>query len=161
MKAETLVKVIVIFFMIIFMIILGITALMILKGHYDQRIMILHLTTGVLFLTILLIHIYLRREKLKKLIKEFFSILTAGTLKQTCENHAYLKTFKQRSLQEICNILDIDIDRMTEFLHQKQLTISGINDSLEKISIENKNDPLKIFAMIVENKIRIQKENNV
>jgi hypothetical protein len=151
MKAEILTKVIVIFFMILLIVTLWISAWISVSEHYDQRVMTFHRMAGVLFLIILPIHIYLRREKLKKLLKEFLSILITGTLKQPCTNHALLKTFKQRPLQEFCTLLKLDSECVIEFLNQKQIAVFNIEDSLEKIAKENANDALKIFAMIIEN----------
>jgi hypothetical protein len=154
MKSETFLKVVVILLMITLMLILGTTAFLTLRGHYDPNVMTFHLIAGFLVLMILPIHIYLRREKSKKLLKEFFSLLMRGKVKQSCTNHALLKTFKQRSLLELCDVLHIEIDHVIDFLDQKEIVIFNIKDPLEKIAHENSNDPLKIFAMIIENHYR-------
>jgi hypothetical protein len=154
MKSEMFLKVVVILLMIIMMLILGSTALITVTGAYDQSIMMFHRIAGYFMLIILPIHIYLRREKLKKLLQEFFSTITGGGVKQPCTNHALLKTFKQRSLLELCGGLQIEIDDTIEFLDQKHIVVFNIKDSLEKIAQENGNDPLKIFAMIIENHYR-------
>lgn len=151
MKSETFLKVIVILSMITLILILGITALIYLSGEYNQKIISLHRIAGTLIFTILPIHIYLRREKLKKLLKEFFSLLMRGRLKQSCTNHALLKTFKQRSLLELCDGLHIEIDEVIDFLDQKDIFVLNIKDPMEKIANDNSNDPLKIFVMIIEN----------
>jgi hypothetical protein len=151
MKSETFLKVIIILLMTILILILGSTALITLNGEYDQNIMLFHMIAGFSILMILPIHIYLRWEKLKKLLKEFFSMITMGGAKHSCTNHAHLKTFKQRSLRELCNGLNICIDEATEFLDQKGIVIYNLENTLEKIANDNKNDPLKIFALIIEN----------
>jgi hypothetical protein len=151
MQSETFLKVIIILLMSMIILVLGVTAVAYLTGHYDPNVMTFHLIAGFLILMILPIHIYLRREKLKKLLKEFFSIITKGDSKQPCTNHAHLKTFKQRSLRELCDGLNICIDEATEFLDQKGIVIYNLENTLEKIANDNKNDPLKIFALIIEN----------
>ncbi|MDD5051350.1 MAG: hypothetical protein PHO27_01310 [Sulfuricurvum sp.] len=161
MKSETLTKVIVILFMLIFVIILGTTAYGFTLGYYNQIVTILHVIAGSLFLIILPIHIYLRREKLKKLLIEFISILMSRKAQPTCTNHALLKTFKMRSFMEFCTLLDLNINSTLEFLAQKHISILKNEDSLEKIAKENGNDPLKIFALMIENHIRIKKENDM
>ncbi len=161
MKSETFLKVVVILLMSMIILILGVTAVTYLSGNYDSNVMTFHVIAGFLILMILPIHIYLRREKLKKLLKEFISIVTAGGAKQPCTNHAHLKTFKQRSLKELCEGLNICIDEATEFLDQKGIVIYNFKNTLEKIANDNKNDPLKIFALIIENQIRVRKDGYV
>lgn len=151
MKFETFLKVMIILAMSMIILILGVTGVAYLSGHYEPNIMTLHIIAGFLILTILPIHIYLRWEKLKKLLKEFFSIITTGGVKQTCTNHAYLKTLRQRSLRELCDGLNICMDEATEFLDQKGIVIYNFDNTLDKIANDNKNDPLKIFALIIEN----------
>ncbi|HZF70027.1 hypothetical protein [Sulfuricurvum sp.] len=161
MQTETFLKVVVILVMLILMLTLSSTAFITFDRAYNQNIMRYHVIAGVLVMTILPVHIYLRREKLKKLLKEFFSIVTTGGAKQPCTNHAHLKTFKQRSLRELCEGLNICIDSAGEFLDRKGIVIYNLEHTLEKIANDNKNDPLKIFALISENQIRIQKDDHV
>lgn len=161
MKNETLTKVIVIMFMLIFVTILGTTAYGLTHGRYNQIVTTLHLIAGTLFLVILPIHIYLRREKLKKLLHEFIAILINGKAQPTCTNHVLLKTFKKRSFTELCSLLELDMQNTIEFLGQKKISILKDEYSLEKIAKENGNDPLKIFALMIENHILIKKESNV
>ena len=151
MKNEIALKIFIIFLMISFVLTLALSAYWM---RYNEQVALLHMGIGIVFLTILPLHIYLRREKLKKMSLDFYNMFVLEHSESSCKNNGLLRNLKLRKLSEVCKKLNLDRDATRTFLEQKNVIVADIEDTLEKISEDNAYDSLKIFAMIVENHMR-------
>lgn len=137
-------------------VVLGISAYY-MSGIYSEEFLFLHKSVGVIFLIILPIHIYLRREKLKKMVLDFYAHMFEKELGCSSENHKLIKTLKHRSLKELCQKLNFDIEDTLLILGDQKIIVQNIEDDLVRISEQNRSDALKIVAIILEHKIRTLK----
>lgn len=153
---EIFLKLIIIFFMSIFIVALGISAYF-MGVNYNEKIVYFHTGVGIIFLIILPMHIYLRKDKLKKMILDFYRTVLDKEEDSGCKNQKLLKTLKNRSLEEFCQKLHVDVEKTLIFLSQKNIAVESIEDNFQKISEQNGYDSLKIFAMIIENHMRVLK----
>lgn len=150
---ETFLRLVIIFLMLFAIVSLGISAYNI-NGVYSAESLILHKSIAIVFMIILPIHIYLRREKLKKMFLDLYAEIFDKELKSSCRNHKLIKTLKQRSLIEVCQKLNFDIESTLEILKDQKIDVQNIEDDLQKISEQNRSDSLKIVAIILEHNIR-------
>lgn len=150
---ETFLKLSLIVLMTLFMGIITITALFSLYGGYHEDVIILHKSVGILFLIITPAHIFLRKEKLKKMLNELLEQLTSQKSEQ-CKSHKLLSGLKKRSFEEICYALNTDINNACAILKEKNIFVNDTEKNLETIATENAHDALKIIAMILKNHIR-------
>lgn len=159
MNAEIFLKLAIIFLMSVFVSMIALSALLMFEEEYAQSALIVHRSIGIVFLLILPVHIYLRKHKLKKMISDLILTLKSHESIQECDNHKLLKTLKSRSLKEICDSLKISIDMAIVLLNEKSIIINSAEESLERIAQQSSYDALKIVAMILENQIRMMKNN--
>jgi len=157
MTNELFIKLLLIFFMLFCVMTLSASAYF-MQISYHEKVAFIHTSVGTIFLIILPLHIYLRKEKLLKMMKDFYSAFIAKELDSSCTNHKLLKSFKQRTLKEICTLLNIEMNETLIYLRQKNIRVENEEDNLQKISENNSYDSLKIFAMIIEIHIRKLKQ---
>jgi hypothetical protein len=100
-KNEIFLKILVIFFMASSIFALSISGYWMRVNHNDTTLF-LHMSVGTIFLIFLPLHIYLRREKLVRMVQDFYNILTSKYSEESCKNNKLLKTLKQRALKDIC-----------------------------------------------------------
>lgn len=99
-----------------------------------------HVSAALFFCVLVLIHIYLRRKKIKKMLQESFTGKSSGP--------HILKDLKQYSLNEICHLLDYDKEMILAFLITKDISITNHDMSLNKIASQNDYDPFKLLSLI-------------
>lgn len=160
MKNETFLRVIVLIFMSLLLVGVFISALLLLDAYSDAT-SLLHKSFGLFFTLFLAVHISLRREKLIKMLKEFYTLLMQKEQNTQKECNKLIKTLKQRPLEEICSLLNIDMQQFLSLLNEKNIVVKSVQDSLENISKENQYDALKISAMLMENQLRIHQKNKI
>ncbi|MDD2357836.1 MAG: hypothetical protein PHX13_07985 [Thiovulaceae bacterium] len=156
MSAEMFLKLTIIFFMSLFVTAIAMSAFMMMNS-YDDKVALIHESIGIIFLIVLPIHIYLRKDKLKKMILDFFSETILHKEMSSCDNGKLLKTLKSRALNEICEIFNIDFEDTLSMLRKKQIIVKERDQKLEEIALLNSHDSLKILGMILEQHIRGQK----
>ncbi len=160
-NAEMFLKLSIIFLMSVFVTVLALSAYIITFEQYSEHAALLHRSIGIIFLLLLPVHIYLRKDKLKNMIVEFFSILTDKEMEEQCMNHKLLRTLKKRSFAEICRVLQIDMEAALLILREKNIAVENVNAQLDVIASQNSYDALKIFTMILENHMRILQDNEI
>lgn len=160
MKNDIYPRIIALIFMSIFLLGIFITALLPLDLYYDE-VRHLHKYFALFFTLFLTLHIYLRREKLSTMFKEFYTLLTVKEQNQNEKCNKLIKTLKQRSLEEICIHLNLDMQKAISVLNEKHITLKSLQESLGSISKENDYDALKISAMLIENQIRTNQKKQI
>ncbi len=160
MKNETFLRVIVLIFMSLLFVGVFISALLLLYAYSDAT-SLLHKSFGLFFTLFLVVHISLRKEKLIKMLKEFYTLLMQKEQNTQKECNKLIKTLKQRPLEEICSLLNIDMQHTLSLLNEKNIVVKSVQDSLENISKENQYDALKISAMLMETQLRIHQKNKI
>lgn len=153
MQYEAFLRVIIILFMAFAVLALGVSTYF-MSVTYNEQIVLLHRSIGVMLLILLPMHIYLRRAKLKKMLLDFHLFLFDKKLDESNENEKLIKTLKERSLAEVCQKLNLDIESTLLFLRGQKVDVQNIEDDFKKISEHNSSDTLKIIAMLLEYYIR-------
>ncbi len=159
MQNDVFLRLVIIFFMILFIFALGGSAYFI-SGTSNQGMLFLHKSVGVIFLIILPMHIYLRKEKLKKMFLELYGFMFFQELDYSARNYKLIKTLKYRSLVELCNNFNFETESVVLFLKDQKIDVQNIEDNFQKISEQNASDALKIIAIVIEYHIRTQLERN-
>ena len=155
MSAEVFLKLTTIFFMSLFITAIVVSAFMMMDS-YDDKVALIHESIGIIFCMVLPIHIYLRKDKLKKMILDFFSETVLHREMSSCDNGQLLKSLKNRALNEICELLQIDLEETLSMLRKKQIIVKERDQRLEEVAFLNSHDSLKILGMILEQHIRRQ-----
>jgi cytochrome b561 len=160
MRADLFFRLIILLFLSLVMLILSGTAFMLIEGiGYD--VLNLHKTMGISLLILLPIHIYLRKDKFKKMILDFLSETILQRENSSCDHGKLLKTLKNRPLNQICEMLHIDFDSTLAMLRMKQIIVENMDQKLEEIAIINSHESLKILGMILEQHIRGLNETHI
>jgi len=146
---ETVFKVVIILLMCIFLVALGFTAYEFYIGNYTQEKLFWHKFMGVMLILIMPIHMIIKKNKIKKLYQEFVNILLKKEIKHTNNKEELVENIKKKSLNEIADIFNIDIERMKDFLQKNHILIKGEDETLSKIAKKNSKDIYQLLILIL------------
>jgi hypothetical protein len=116
---------------------------------YSMEVLNWHMVAGLLFLSILPVHIYMMRQKLKKLPEQIYTIATTGEYYSSCASQLLPNALNKKTLGEFCTFMDLDIHTVRAVLMQNQILVHSIDTTIEKIAKEHKSDSSRIFAIIL------------
>ena len=154
-KKNTVIKdLITIFIMTIALCILLISGISIFLCKNGFAVFKLHKVVACIFIIATIAHIYIRREKLSKLIKDFISIIKTGDILRKRTKDIIFNPLAKFPLKELCLLYKINIDETIKVLKNKGLKNIQSHNSLKFIADSNKKDPLELFEIIIEKKFK-------
>ena len=157
-KKKTIIKDLItsiaIIIMTITLLILVVTGISIFFGKGDYAVFKLHRIAAGIFFIAGIIHIYIRRDKLSKLFKDFLSIIKTGDIGRKHTKDVIFHPLAEFPLKELCLLYKINIDETIDILEKKGLKNIQSDDSLEFIADIKNKDPLELFEIIIEKKFK-------
>ena len=122
-----------------------IAALIVYKaGVYPYEVINYHMYAGMLFVAILSVHIYMMRQKLKKLVEQIISLALTGEVTSLCASQLLPDALHSKSLGEFCRFLSLDTMSVREKLQNEQIMVIDMEEAIEKIAAKNRVDVMKI-----------------
>lgn len=130
------------------MFILSFTAYEFYIGSITVDSIFLHKVAGIALLVVTLIHILIRRKKLKKLTQEFFNIFSKNK-KVTLDSDMdrLLDSLEPKSFLELCTIFNLSKNELNKIFSENQIRYDNENQTLKEIS---KINSFKTFAIVVK-----------
>lgn len=152
---EVIYKYLTIVFLIVLMFLLTYTAYEFYIGSISVDTIFIHKLAGIALLIVTLIHIIIRRKKLKKLTQEFFNIFSKNK-KVTLDSDMdrLLDSLETKSLEELCSIFDLEFEELEIVLKKHKLLISSKEQTLKEIAKSNSYKTFPIIVKIIEYKAR-------
>ncbi|RXK03993.1 hypothetical protein CRV02_02030 [Arcobacter sp. CECT 8989] len=130
------------------MFILSFTAYEFYIGSITDDSIFLHKVAGIALLVVTLIHILIRRKKLKKLTQEFFNIFSQNK-KVTLDSDMdrLLDSLEPKTLKQVCDTFNLDTKELDKIFSQNNISYESLEQTLKEIS---KINSFKTFAIIVK-----------
>lgn len=124
-------------------------------GSISVDTIFIHKVAGIALLVVTLIHIIIRRKKLKKLTQEFFNIFSKNK-KVTLDSDMdkLLDSLETKNLEELCTIFDLEFEELEIVFKKHKLLISSKEQTLEEIAKSNSYKTFPIIVKIIEYKAR-------
>lgn len=154
---ETVVKVVVLLSLSFILLFLAYTGSLFHLGELDERYMLLHKIAGVLLLILTLIHIYMKRNKVKKISEEFIDLLFNRNIKHVNNKEELLEILKGKTLEELSLLFNLNMQDLLLTFKKNNIEVSDSTQKLNKIAKSNSKDLYKIFILIL--KEHVQKPN--
>ncbi|WP_428737971.1 hypothetical protein [Sulfurimonas sp.] len=121
-------------------------------GYFD-----IHKLLAGIFIFVLLIHLYLRKRKIKKMVLEFWYALHHKKVEQTSKDQ-FCKNLKNETVEELCKQLNIDFRVLRARLLQRDIVIKSKDHSLEELALYSNYDPFEIASLILAIALHFNKE---
>lgn len=153
---EVIYKFIILLLLFILTITLTLTALMFVSGSYGLNTLYIHKLSGFIFLFVALLHILVRKDKLKKIATEFIKIITSKNRRVYINVHDIASRYSNLPLSQVLEILDIK-ESAIEPLFKKYDIKFKTDDLLSEISKINKRKEISLFALLLEVKFKEKK----
>lgn len=154
---ETVVKVVVLLSLSFILLFLAYTGSLFHLGELDETYMLLHKIAGVLLLILTLIHIYMKRNKVKKISEEFIDLLFNRNIKHVNNKEELLEILKGKTLEELSLLFNLNMQDLLLTFKKNNIEVSDSTQKLNKIAKSNSKDLYKIFILIL--KEHVQKPN--
>lgn len=117
-----------------------------------------HIVWVSLFLIFLIFHVMLRKKRFIKMLKEAFE---KESSLDKYDYHTLLESLSQRSLEELCQSLQIKKSLLQDSLVSLNIEVASFEEKLNCIAIKNNYQEQKLFVMMMELYLQnIKKENN-
>ncbi len=156
MKNRVILKAVTITLMIGSIIAIVTTVLMYRSGIYQPDLMEYHMGAGVLFLSILPIHIFMMRQKLKKLSEQLVTLAMTGEVTSSCSSQLLPNALHSKTPGEFCRFLGFDVTEVREKLLKAGIIVINMEQSVEKIAAYNRTDISRIFTLMLQQEIPLQ-----
>lgn len=145
---EVIYKYLTIIFLIVLIFILSFTAYEFYVGSITVDSIFLHKVAGIALLVVTLMHILIRRKKLKKLTQEFFNIFKKEK-KVTLDSDMdrLLDSLEPKTLKQVCTTFNLDTKELDKIFSQNNISYESLEQTLKEIS---KINSFKTFAIVVK-----------
>ncbi|WP_024955709.1 hypothetical protein [Sulfurospirillum arcachonense] len=154
-KNETIIKVFTLVCIVISLITLYITGTAFALDFYTKTNTILHHLAAAVIILFFVLHTWLRRCSLRKLIQEFKDILAKKQLHNEDNKSLIIQNIKNKPLKELATFFHWDITQIENELPLHHVKVQNTNDTLKEIAQQNDKDLYDIFILIT--KIHIEK----
>lgn len=149
MKSRIILKAVTISLMIACIAAILITIVLNKFGIYTLYLMECHMAAGMVFLSVLPIHIFMMREKLKKLSEQIVSLASTGEISSSCASQLLPNALHSKSLGEFCRFLGLDAMVVRDKLNLNGIMVINTESSIESIASTNRTDAMRIFSIIL------------
>jgi hypothetical protein len=122
--------------------------------QFDVDMMLAHKYAGLLLLVLTLVHIFMKRNKVKKITEEFIALLMRKNIKHTNNKEELLELLKTKSLEEFALLFHLDIQDVVLMLEQNSIEVSDTKEKLNKIAKSNSKDLYQIFILLLKEHIK-------
>ncbi|MDD2369284.1 MAG: hypothetical protein PHQ90_08280 [Sulfuricurvum sp.] len=150
MKSRIVLKAVTISLMISSVLTIVATVVLNKAGIYPFDVMRFHMGAGVLFLCVIPIHVYMMRQKLKKLSEQIVSLASMREVTSSCASQLLPHALHSKSLGEFCRFLGLDAMEVREKLQREQIMIIDMEEAIETIASKNRTDAMKIFSIMLQ-----------
>lgn len=154
---ETVVKVVVLLSLFFILLFLAYTGSLFHLGEFDETTMLLHKSAGVLLLLLTVIHIYMKRNKVKKISEEFIDLIFNRNIKHVNNKEELLEVLKGKTLEELSLLFNLNMQDLLLTFKKNNIEVSDSTQKLNKIAKSNSKDLYKIFILVL--KEHVQKPN--
>ncbi|WP_417324740.1 hypothetical protein [Halarcobacter sp.] len=145
---EVIYKYLTIIFLIVLMFILSFTAYEFYIGSITVDSIFLHKVAGIALLVVTLIHILIRRKKLKKLTQEFFNIFSQNkNVTLDSDMDRLLDSLEPKTLKQVSDTFNLDTKELDKIFSQNNISYESLEQTLKEIS---KINSFKTFAIVVK-----------
>ncbi len=130
------------------MFILSFTAYEFYIGSITVDSIFLHKVAGIALLVVTLIHILIRRKKLKKLTQEFFNIFSQNkNVTLDSDMDRLLDSLEPKTLKQVSDTFNLDTKELDKIFSQNNISYESLEQTLKEIS---KINSFKTFAIVVK-----------
>ncbi len=161
MKNRVLLKAVTITLMIGSIITIVTTVLIYRFGNYMPDLIEYHMGAGVLFLSILPIHVFMMRQKLKKLSQQLVTLAMTGDVTSSCASQLLPNALHSKTPGEFCRFLGLNVTEVREKLLKAGIVVINMEQSVEKIATYNRTDISRIFALMLQQDMPLQTNTHV
>jgi hypothetical protein len=150
MKRRVILKAVTISLMLTAILTILVTIILNTTGIYIFDVMAYHMSAGILFLGVLPIHIYMMRQKLKKLSEQIVSLASTGDAISSCASQLLPNALHTKGLGEFCRFLGLDTSVVREKLKREQIMVIDMEEEIENIALKNRTNAMKIFSIMLQ-----------
>lgn len=104
----------------------------------------------MLFLLVLPVHIYMMRQKLKKLSEQLVSLAATGEATSSCASMLLPNALHHKSIREFSYFLGLDPHKIGVKLNEACIQVKDLDSSIQAIALNNQTDPMKIFSIMLQ-----------
>ena len=159
MKSRIVLKAVTISLMAASVLMIVTTVILNNAGLYPFDLMTYHMSAGILFLSVLPIHVYMMRQKIKKLSEQIVSLASSGEVTSSCTSQLLPNALHSKSLSEFCRFLGLDCTTVRDKLNLNGIMVISTESSIETIASANRTDAMRIFSIILH-KVSLQESYN-
>ncbi|HZF69665.1 hypothetical protein [Sulfuricurvum sp.] len=150
MKSRVVLKAVTISLMIASVLMIVTTVVLNQSGLYPFDVMGYHMGAGFLFLGVIPMHVYMMRQKLKKLSEQMVSLASMGEITSSCASQLLPNALHTKSLGEFCRFLGLDTIAIRDKLHHEHIMVIDMEEAIETIASKNRTDAMKIFSIMLQ-----------
>jgi len=154
---ETLIKIFTLLLILVSLITLYITGIAFSLDFYTKTNTILHHLSATIIILLFILHTWLRRCSLKRLIQEFKDILSKKQLKTVDNKSFIIQNIKNKPLKELATFYHWNLNQIENELPLYHINVKNSGDTIKQIAQQNSKDLYDIFILI----IRINIEKNI
>ncbi|MFT7004276.1 MAG: hypothetical protein ACJAWW_001633 [Sulfurimonas sp.] len=156
---ETIVKVVILLSLFFLVMFLGYSGSLFHFGDFSATLMLLHKYAGFTLLGLTLVHILMKKNKVKKISEEFINLLLGKNIKHTNNKEELLEVLKKKSLEELCLLFNIKMQDLLLTLKNNNIEVSDSKEKLSKIAKANSKDLYQMLILILKEHIVGERKN--
>lgn len=119
-------------------------------GIYPFDVMGYHAVAGALFLSVIPAHVYMMRQKLKKLSEQIRVLVATGECQSSCASQLLPNALNRKTLGEFCRFADLDMRNVRRVLAANGIAAGEPDEPIGKIASANHTDASRMFAIILQ-----------
>lgn len=144
---EVIYKYLLIVFLIVALVLVSFSGYLFLIDDFTSDTIFIHKIAAILLLITSILHIYIKKKKLKKLTKEFFNIFSNKKVSLDRDMDILLDCLENKTIKDICKYFDLSIKEINDLFSKNNIIYSSENQILKDIE---KNNSIKVFSIIVK-----------
>lgn len=154
-KNETLIKVFTLVCIVVSLVVLYVTGTAFALDIHTKTNTILHHLAAAFIIFLFVLHTWLRRCSLRKLIQEFKDILAKKQIKNADNKSFIIQNIKNKPIKELASFFYWDMTQIENELLLHHIKIEDTSHTIKQIAQQNDKDLYDIFVLIT--KINIEK----
>ncbi len=154
---ETVLKVVIILAIIVMFITLYTTGIAFVLGSYTPSNLLMHKLAALIIIGLLVIHSWLRRCTIRKLLQECIAIILNKHIRNEDTIDFLIQNTKHQSFQALCVLFHCDIAFIKEKLLESHITVENDEDTLKTVAKHNDKDMYQILLLML--KLHVEKNS--
>ncbi|CAD7287197.1 chemotaxis protein [Campylobacter suis] len=155
--AEVVFKYLILIALVALVFSLGISGFMFYQGKYSEFLIQTHAISGVMLVSISLIHAYIKKKKIKKLTSEFANALRGKKVELECNTTRFIEALKDVRVDELSKQFNADVEQI---LNDGDIKVKSKSQTLQEICKANDEKMFYLFVVLMEGIFKPDKTNH-